>query len=306
MRVMTGTSRLPDPRGNRNIEMVFNFISSYGKFSMKEQAGAKMPTGISSLDPVFEGGIPPGSVILLLSDVGAGSNEFAYSSILNLALMNKEEGPGLVMPKEITYVTFTKMKDDIRSEIWRSFNPDLAAGLEKIRFEDLSGLYFDSSVVPVEWYAKSDVLERMQKRSGRDNALSQLASTFNSIEEDSLVVIDSLTDLGTQVAASSRWNDLVAFLRGLQRICKQRNITVYIMLARGILDIQQELEISDTSDAVLLFRWEETSGARRQRVMYVEKFRGIMPHLEDRDLVKFSVRISSTGGFEVSNIRVVI
>jgi KaiC/GvpD/RAD55 family RecA-like ATPase len=286
--------------------MVFNFISSCGKFSMSEQAGAKMPTGISSLDPVFEGGIPPGSVILLLSDVGAGSNEFAYSSILNLALMNKGAEPGPVIPDEITYVTFTKMKEDIQNEILRSFNPDLAKGLEKISFVDLSALYFDSSVVPVEWYAQSDVLERMQKRSGRETALSRLASTINSLEANSLVVIDSLTDLGAQVAASNLWKELIAFLRGLQRICKQRNITVYVMLARGILDIQQELEISDTSDAVLLFRWEETTGARRQRVMYVEKFRGIMPHLEDRDLVKFSVRISSAGGFEVSNIRVVI
>jgi hypothetical protein len=31
-----------------------------------------------------------------------------------------------------------------------------------------------------------------------------------------------------------------------------------------------------------------------------------MPHLEERDLVKFAVRISTTNGFEVSNIRVVI
>jgi hypothetical protein len=58
-------------------------------------------------------------------------------------------------------------------------------------------------------------------------------------------------------------------------------------------------------DAVLLFRWEETTGARRQRVMYIEKFRGLMPYLEDKDLVKFAVRISASG-FEVSNIRVVI
>ncbi len=34
----------------------------------------------------------------------------------------------------------------------------------------------------------------------------------------------------------------------------------YVMLARGVLDIQQELEISDTSDAVLLFRWKSRPG----------------------------------------------
>jgi hypothetical protein len=40
--------------------------------------------------------------------------------------------------------------------------------------------------------------------------------------------------------------------------------------------------------------------------MYFEKFRGLMPHLEEKDLVKFSVRISAAIGFEVSNIRVII
>ncbi|MFA6224660.1 MAG: hypothetical protein WC620_00395 [Methanoregula sp.] len=56
----------------------------------------------------------------------------------------------------------------------------------------------------------------------------------------------------------------------------------------------------------MLFKWEESTGSRRQRVMYFEKVRGVMPHLEERDLVKFAVRISTTSGFEVSNIRVVI
>jgi len=32
----------------------------------------------------------------------------------------------------------------------------------------------------------------------------------------------------------------------------------------------------------------------------------VMIHLEDRDLVKFAVKITSDRGFEVSNIRVVI
>ena len=40
--------------------------------------------------------------------------------------------------------------------------------------------------------------------------------------------------------------------------------------------------------------------------MYIEKFRGLMTFLEEKDLVRFAVRISSTEGFDVSNIRVVI
>ena len=94
--------------------------------------------------------------------------------------------------------------------------------------------------------------------------------------------------------------------RGFQRIAKKKNITIYLLLSRGVLETAKELELADIADAVLLFKWEESMGARRQRVMYFEKFRGVMPHLEERDLVKFAVRISTAGGFEVSNIRVII
>jgi hypothetical protein len=120
------------------------------------------------------------------------------------------------------------------------------------------------------------------------------------------VILDSVTDIATQSTISNIWSDLTGILRGLQRLSKQRNLTVYLLLSKGIIDSVKEMELADIADAVLLFKWEETAGARRQRVMYFEKFRGVMPHLEEQDLVKFAVRITTTGGFEVSNIRVVI
>ena len=121
-----------------------------------------------------------------------------------------------------------------------------------------------------------------------------------------MVILDSITDIATQSQIPASWQNLTGFLRGLQRISKQRGITSYLLLSKGILESSQEKELAEIADAVLLFKWEETSGARRQRVMYFEKFRGVMPHLEERDLVKFAVRISTTSGFEVSNIRVII
>ena len=136
--------------------------------------------------------------------------------------------------------------------------------------------------------------------------LSRFQPVINAVQPDSLVVLDSLTEIATQCNTPALWNNLTGFLRGLQRVAKQRNITLYLLLSRGILDSSKERELADIADAVLLFKWEESSGARRQRVMYFEKFRGVMPHLEERDLVKFAVRISTSSGFEVSNIRVVI
>jgi len=268
----------------------------------------KMPTGISSLDPVLDGGIPPGSVMLLLGDLGAGSYEFTYSSIVNLlGIMKGSATEKVLVPPEIRYITFTRIKDDVRQEIINSFHiTGLEALVDTIRFDDLSELYFDNSVVPNEWYSQSDVITRLQKRSNRESILLQLANVINGISPGSLLILDSITDIATQSSSPNCWPNLTGFLRGLQRISKQRGITTYLLLSRGILQSSEEHELADIADAVILFKWEESTGARRQRIMFFEKFRGVMPHLEEKDLVKFAVRISETGGFEVSNIRVVI
>ena len=160
--------------------------------------------------------------------------------------------------------------------------------------------------MPDEWYSHSDIITRLQNRSGKEGLLLQLSNVINDIKPNSLVVLDSVTDIATQSSIPNIWQNLTGFLRGLQRISKQRGITSYLLLSEGILDPSREKELADIADAVMLFEWEETTGARRQRVMYFEKFRGIMSHLEERDLVKFAVKISMQDGFEVRNIRVVI
>jgi KaiC/GvpD/RAD55 family RecA-like ATPase len=275
---------------------------------MQEAKQQRMPTGITSLDPILDGGVPTGSVVLLLGEIGAGNYEFVYSSIVKtLGLMKAAAQPGLLVPKQIRYVTFTRIKEDVMHEIVQSFHADgLADAVSTIHFDDLSDLYFDRSIVPDDWYSHSDTLTRLQTRSDRESIFARLSTIFNAAEHDSIVILDSITDIATQSKTPTLWHDLTGILRGIQRVTKQRNITTYLLLSKGILDSAQEMELADISDAVLLFKWEESAGARRQRVMYFEKFRGVMPHLEEQDLVKFAVRISTTSGFDVSNIRVII
>jgi KaiC/GvpD/RAD55 family RecA-like ATPase len=275
---------------------------------MQKSTTPKMPTGISSLDPILDGGIPPGSMLLLLGDLGAGNNEFVFSSIVNnLSLMKSGASTEVAPPQEIHYITFTRIKEDIRQEIISSLHiDDLNSLVDMIQFDDLSELYFDKSVVPDDWYSHSNIITRLQKRAGHESLLVQLSSIINAAKPGSLVIFDSVTDIATQTQIPNIWQNLTGFLRGLQRVSKQRGITCYLLLSQGILASAQQNELAEIADAVLLFRWEETTGARRQRVMYFEKFRGVMPHLEERDLVKFAVKITTTGGFEVSNIRVII
>jgi len=268
----------------------------------------RMPTGITSFDPVMEGGVPPGSVILLLGDIGAGSTEFVYSSVINLSVLKRNpNNQRQMLPEEIRYITFTKMEDDIRRDIHLSFDPEITAGLgDDVHFDDLSEQYFDASTVPGDWYTERDLMSRLKRRSEHKSTLVQLATVLGTVAENSLVILDSLTDIATSYSDTENWKELTAYLRGLQRVSKRWNTTIYMLLTEGILDRSQIQEIADITDAVILFRWEESAAARRQRVMYFQKFRGVMPHLEENDLVKFSVRISPKIGFEVSNIRVII
>ena len=301
---------------------------------MAVQVSGRMPTGISSLDPVLDGGIPPGSVVLLEGDIGAGSQEFVYTSLIYLSLLKarQEVSPGAKIPENISYITFTRLKEDVLSEISLSFAPNLVQHLDgNISFSDLSTHYFDSSVVPSDWYCIDGSEDCEKKRNappekmlnelsgyishGRKNTLLQLLYVTLSRTNgkkgkarpgSNLVILDSLTDLATQYSEPERWRELTAFLRGLQRVTKTWNSTIYLLLTKGVLEPHREKEIADCVDAVFLFRWEETVAHRRQRTMFFEKFRGVMPHLEERDLVKFAVRISPGSGFEVSNIRVVV
>jgi hypothetical protein len=249
-----------------------------------------------------------------------------------MLMQRQDAGPGARVPDNISYITFTRLKQDVLSEIGLSFAANLTQNLDgAINFTDLSTHYFDSSVVPSDWYCFDGSEECEKKRNaspekilselsshistGRKNTLLQLLYLTLSIANpkkgkkgagSSLVILDSLTDLATQYSEPERWKELTAFLRGLQRVTKTWNSTVFLLLTKGVLEPSREREIADCVDAVALFQWEETVAQRRQRTMFFQKFRGVMAHLEERDLVKFVVRISPASGFEVSNIRVVV
>lgn len=278
---------------------------------MRDRLRLRTPTGIASLDPVLDGGVPPGSVVLLLGEPGAGSIEFVETSIIRLSTMKRNGAGGehLLLPDGISYVTLTRMREDVLKEMALSFNPESYNHLaEEIVFHDLSELYFDASIVPPDWYGEGSTIERLQKKQRRESGdiLAELARVLGGCPDNSLIVMDSLTGIAPSLTGSPRWHAFIAFLRGLQQVAKRRNITIYLPLTSGILDRSRELEIADCVDATLLFHWEETGAQRRQRVMHFERFRGVMPRLEDKDLVKFAVKISAAEGFEVRNIRVVV
>ena len=272
----------------------------------------RIPTGIDSLDPILHGGLPSGSLILLLGEIGAGDFEFVLTSSARLLKMLPKNQDNLVaIPKKVCYISFIRSKEDVLREVAYSF-PDYfnilqnGGSMDRFEFKDFSDSYFASSFIPVTWRSSSKIelsFESLQWNEEQKNLIETLIEYLDKNANGSLVIIDSLTALTQYCLERMDWNDLILFLRGLQKVSKMWDGLVYVILSEGIFDKSKQEEISECMDGVMVFEWENLGPSQRRRVMYLKKFRGVMPGLDSDNIVNFETDISSQRGFEVSNIK---
>lgn len=264
----------------------------------------KNPTGIDSLDPVLQGGLPSGSLLLLLGEIGAGDFEFSISSIARLISRPKQDG--IVFPEKVCYISFTRSKDDVMKEIALSF-PEFYKMIEnKLEFKDFSDAYFARSFIPITWRSSSrtDItFESLKWDENEENLINGLIDFLDKNAKNSIVIIDSLTVLAQYCLERMGWKDLIMFLRGLQKASKKWDGLVYTILSEGIFEKGKQEEIQECVDGVIVFEWDKQGISQRQRLMHIKKFRGLLPILDQDNIVNFEIRISSQKGFEVSNIK---
>ena len=130
----------------------------------------RVPTGVADFDSIINGGIPAGSVVLLIGDVGGGQKEFVYTSAckLSMVLENPERKRNILgdgcnearVPDKVCYVSISRTRDDIMGEVRSSFHHDYHDALEKhLEFKDLSKVYFKNSVVPSSWAGVESIFQ---------------------------------------------------------------------------------------------------------------------------------------------------
>ena len=274
-----------------------------------------IPTGILSLDTVLGGGLPAGAFVLLLGEDGAGHQEFAYTSALMLSqLIESPElaaggGAELQLPEKIYYMSLTRAAEDVLNELNMSFSIANIAFLEKnMRFMDFSREYFRKSIVPYSWLSREFTIEDVERlMAGERSLLEALADALSEVTERCLIIFDSLTALA-MCPDGIKWEDLLAFLRGVQRALKlgEGARLLYGLLTKDVLKKNGEEAISDCADAVFVFKWEAFGTTQRRREMHVRKLRGLMPKLESEGVANFEVKITSRSGFEISKIKEVL
>ncbi|MDZ7850359.1 MAG: HTR-like protein [Halodesulfurarchaeum sp.] len=274
---------------------------------------SRIPFGIARLDSQIGGGSPAGSVVLLAGESGAGAREFLYTS----AVMNGLEGadPGLfdlhygelsgaaAPPESIHYLSYTADERTLSTEIEYTMDDELvAAGLEPVTFEDLSGEYFQRSPVPREWYGPSHrTITDLGKESSRRGVLTATADYLDEHASGGLILIDSLTDLLAARGRHHSIGDLVLTLKGLRRAAREWGSLILLLLTKDAVTDQELGNLMTAVDGTLQFEWE-TGGNERVRTMYVPEFRGVLSQLEEDDIIRFETEIHDAG-FDVSNVR---
>ncbi|MCQ4333171.1 HTR-like protein [Natronomonas sp. F2-12] len=273
----------------------------------------RIPFGIRRLDTTIGGGAPPGSVVLLSGEAGAGAREFMYTA----ALMNglTEADPDLfdlyygdldeatAVPEAVHYISFTARKEQLRDEMALTMDESIVdAAVESVTFHDLSAEYFHLSPVPREWYSErvgsiSDLGDTTEQRS-LPRALGDRL-TENAV--NTLVVIDSLTDLVGAPMDDLSWDDVPVLLRGITRAASEWGGLVLVYVSRGAIDARHHGQLVDAADGTLVFEWE-SGGSTRDRTMVVKQFGGVLSRIEAEDIVQFETEIGDSG-FDISDVR---
>jgi KaiC/GvpD/RAD55 family RecA-like ATPase len=277
---------------------------------MSEGDVQRIPTGVADFDSIIQGGLPAGSVVLLLGDVGGGGHEFALTSAAKIGIVKEfpdtrsfmlgDAGKNGVLPDKMCYITFSRSRNDILQDVRLSFNKDFYESLKtNLLFKDFSKDYFMHTVVPTSWL-DSEETQGIFSDKKKDGLLESLVDFLDANAPKSMVIMDSLTDL--VVSETIPFQDVIALLKGIQRMAKKWSSVFYLVLTDEILDRKRQQMIIDSVDGVFKFEWAKFHHtSKRQRYLYVEKFMSVLPHLDQERIARFATLITSQSGFVVIN-----
>ena len=273
----------------------------------------RIPFGISRLDSMIDGGAPPGSVVLLAGDVGAGGREFMYTSAAMNGLV--EADPELfdlyygtlhensVVPEEVHYLSFTSDEPALVDEMAFTMDEDIVeAATGSIDFADLSSEYFQLSPVPTDWYAQqTQDITSLGERHERRNVLNAMGDYLSEHAPGNLVMIDSVTDLVSAASEQMDWSDTTVLMKGLKKAAQKWGGLILLHVNVEALTPTQLGRLNDATDGTIRFKWE-SGGSERDRAMVVQQFRGVLSRLEEENIVQFETEIGDDG-FNISNVR---
>jgi KaiC/GvpD/RAD55 family RecA-like ATPase len=274
---------------------------------------SNVPFGVSRLDSIIGGGAPPGNVVMVSSEPGAGGREFIYTSAVMNALAREDSElfdlhygdvhADAEVPPEVHYLSFTADESYLKREMNYTMDTEIVdAAVPGIRFRDFSPEYFQLSPIPREWYVgEATALSDLGGGGHREELLTALGDYLNNYAAGNLVVIDSMTDLVGAISDEMEWSDIAMLVKGLAKAAHRWGGLIVLLVSEDSLSETELGILSDASGGTLRFAWE-SGGSQRARTMVVEEFRGVLSQLEGENIVRFEVEIHEAG-LDVSDVR---
>jgi len=274
---------------------------------------SNVPFGIARFDSILDGGAPPGSVVLLAGESGAGAREFLYTSAAMTALARTDEElfdlyygdvhDGAEVPPEVHYLSFTADPGDITREMQYTMTEEIVeSAVDGITFRDLSPEFFNVSPIPREWYeGETRSLSDLGEDDRREDVLTALGDYLTEYATGNLVCIDSVTDLVSSVSDDLAWSDITMLMRGLRKAAYHWGGLILVLVNEDALTEGEFGTLMDASSGTLRFSWE-SGGSQRARTMVVREFRGVLSRIEAENIVRFETEIHD-GGFDISDVR---
>jgi KaiC/GvpD/RAD55 family RecA-like ATPase len=267
--------------------------------------GERIPTGVADFDHLT-GGLPVGSVVLLVGEAGAGSQEFALTSAVHM-MLHKEDprtfaiflgnaaGP-FRFPEGIGYVSATRSREQVLREVAGAFEPTYHDVLARhLAFHDISPSYFSDSAVPSDWAAVPGSLLAEAPTIRSPDLLAAVADALEASGGQNLVVVDSLTDLLVRRGIDAE--AILTLVKGLRRRAKAWGGLVYLLLARGVASEAVEKGLYDSVDGVLSFSWTRSAThSQRQRSMLIERFMPVLSRIPAELQGRFVIGLSALNG----------
>lgn len=282
-----------------------------------EEKGKTISTGVPSLDPVIGGGFQPGTLALLMGELGTGYDEFLITASCKLAgAGSRREAPAnQKCPKEVWWATFMRQPSDIIDEVSKSFSPEFSEVFRKqVKLKDFfpeyarTAPYLPSRIMEEfikEGHKPLKTLEDLGKAGLPSSTLllESLADFLKKHAPDNVVVIHTLTDLARMYRTSEEeWRSFLLFLYWVQRSVKRWGGIIYTTLMKGFLEPKMEAEVLPCFDNILSFE-REIHGHAQRRVMSISKFKRLA--LPTEEVAKMQIKVTPRTGFEVERIRVV-
>jgi KaiC/GvpD/RAD55 family RecA-like ATPase len=274
---------------------------------------SSVPFGVARFDSLLDGGAPPGSVVLLAGESGAGAREFLYTSAAMNALARTDEelfdlyygdtrGDAAV-PPEVHYLSFTAGEASITREMRYTMVDEIVdAAVDGIDFRDLSPEFFQLSPIPREWYeGETTTITDLGDRDRYDDVLTAFGDYLTEHAAGNLVCIDSVTDLVSVVSDDLEWSDIAMVMKGLKKAAYRWQGLLLVLVNVDSLTEQEFGTLMDAAGGTLQFAWE-SGGSKRARTMFVREFRGVLSQIEAENIVRFETEVHD-GGLDISDVR---